>query len=80
MSSATPNDLLPGTDHQPTRGPLQSALGTPLRVIGFWAAVVLPFVILSLLALGVAQQSPALLTALVSANVAGLVLGQDYKR
>lgn len=52
----------------------------PIRFVGFWTAVVVPFVLAGLVAAGVAQQSPALLTGLVAANVAGLVLGKDYKR
>lgn len=77
MSSATPSDLTPGTE---AKASLQTAVGYPLRLVGFWSAIVLPFVILSLIALGIAQHSPELLTGLVTANVAGLVLGRDYKR
>lgn len=52
----------------------------PVRFVGFWTAVLMPFVLLSLLAVGVAQQSPELLGGLLVANVAGIVLGQDYGR
>ena len=52
----------------------------PVRFVGFWTAVFIPFVLLSLLAIGAAPQSPELLGGLLAANVAGLVLGKDYKR
>jgi len=52
----------------------------PVRFVGFWTAVLTPFVLLTLLAAGVAQQSPELLGGLLVADVAGIVLGQDYKR
>jgi predicted permease len=52
----------------------------PVRFVGFWTAVIMPFVLLSLTVIGTTQQSPALLTALLVANVAGLVVGKDYKR
>jgi len=76
MSSATPLDPITSTDRQT----LQSAVEYPVRLLGFWSAVVIPFVILSLFAAGVAQQSPAVVGGLVAANVAGLVLGKEYKR
>jgi hypothetical protein len=76
MSSATPSDLTLSTD----REAFQSAVEYPFRLLGFWSAVILPFVIVSLLAAGIAQQSPALIGGLVAANIAGLVLGKDYKR
>lgn len=62
------------------RSNLRTVLGYPIRAIGFWTAVVLPFVLLALVGLGIAQQSPMLLTALVTANIAGLVVGREYKR
>lgn len=77
MSSATPSDVTARSDRQ--IDPL-SVVEYPVRLLAFWSAVLLPFLILSLIGLGVAQQSPQLLTGLVTANVAGLVLGHDYKR
>jgi hypothetical protein len=76
MSSATPLDPIASTDRQT----LQSAVEYPVRLLGFWSAIVMPFVILSLLATGAAQQSPALVGGLMAANVAALVLGKEYKR
>lgn len=51
-----------------------------MQFVGFWTAVVTPFVLLSLITVGIAQQSPLLLSALLAVNVLGLVLGRDYKR
>jgi len=51
-----------------------------VRFVGFWTAVIVPFVFLGLTVLGTTGQSPLLLTGLLVANVAGLVLGKDYKR
>ncbi|WP_336328756.1 hypothetical protein [Halovenus sp. HT40] len=78
MSSAFPSDSTADTEYSAST--LRTAVEYPLRLVGFWAAVVLPFVLLGLLALGIAQQSPALLTGLVSTNVAALVLGREYNR
>ena len=78
MSSAFPSDSTADTNYGAST--LRAAVEYPLRLVGFWAAVVLPFVLLGLIALGIAQQSPALLTGLVSANVAALVLGKEYNR
>jgi len=79
MSSASPfgKDLVGEQDF--TRQPLR-ALEFPIRFVGFWTAVVLPFVVLGLLANGVAQESPLVVTGLLAANVAGLVAGKDYNR
>lgn len=67
-------ERLAGTDW------LQSGIANPLRVLGFWTAVITPFVLLGLIGAGYAQQVPLLLTGLMVANVVGLVLGHDYKR
>lgn len=77
MSSAFPSKL-PGRGENGSG--LRTVLGYPVRAIGFWAAVLLPFVLLTLVATGIAQQSPLLLTGLVTANVAALVVGKDYKQ
>jgi hypothetical protein len=45
---------------------------------GFWAAVVLPFVVLVLLATGVAARSPMLVGGLLLLNVTGLLVGQYH--
>lgn len=77
MSSAFPSDLAGRGENG---SGLRTVLGYPLRAIGFWTAVVLPFVLLTLIATGIAQQSPLLLTGLVTANVTALVVGRDYKQ
>lgn len=77
MSSAFPSKL-PGRGENGSD--LRTVLGYPVRAIGFWTAVLLPFVLLALVATGIAQQSPLLLTGLVVANVAALVVGRDYKQ
>ena len=81
MSSASMYE----TDSAATEQPIVAAVEwinpkLPVRFVGFWTAVLMPFVLLSLLVIGVAQQSPELLGGLLVANVAGLVLGKDYKR
>jgi hypothetical protein len=58
--------------------PLQSTALLPLRALGFWAAVVLPFVVLTLAATGYAAENAATFSLLLCANVVGLVLGRDY--
>lgn len=78
MSSAFPSPL--DGEAEPRGKDIKTVLGYPIRAIGFWTAVVLPFVLLALVATGVAQQSPLLLAGLVTANVTGLVVGKDYKR
>jgi len=59
---------------------LQSALEPPIQFVGFWTAVLIPFVLLALVASGVAQQSPLLLAGLLATDIFGLVLGKGYKR
>ncbi|MFT4946416.1 MAG: hypothetical protein ACI8TL_000651 [Natronomonas sp.] len=78
MSSAFPSDST--ADNSYGANTLRTAVEYPLRLLGFWAAVVLPFVLLGLVVAGVAQQSPALTAGLVGANVTGLVLGKEYNR
>ena len=77
MASASRYDS-PVSEHY--RESLQSGIELPMRFLGFWTAVVIPFVLLGLIVVGVAQQSPLLLGSLLTANILGLVLGRDYKR
>jgi hypothetical protein len=56
------------------------ALELPLRFVGFWTAILVPFVLLGLIASGTALQSPGLFAGLLGANLAGLVVGRNYKR
>jgi hypothetical protein len=78
MSSAFPSD--PTADENYDATILRTAVEYPLRLLGFWTAVFVPFVLLGLIVAGVAQQSPVLTAGLVAANVAGLVLGREYNQ
>jgi len=51
-----------------------------MRFVGFWTAILVPFVLLGLIASGAVLQSPQLFAALLGANLAGLVVGRNYKR
>ncbi|MEF8814439.1 MAG: hypothetical protein V5A55_11560 [Halovenus sp.] len=51
----------------------------PVRFVAFWAAVILPFLHLPLLATGLESQAQTLaFIALVTLNVCALVVGQEY--
>ena len=52
----------------------------PVQFVGFWSAVVLPLVLFPLLLSGLASQHLLPFTALLTANVFGLVVGRDYNR
>jgi hypothetical protein len=51
-----------------------------VRCAGFWTAVLLPFVLLTLLAGGVIVEQPLVAGGLLAANLAGLVVGRTHKR
>jgi hypothetical protein len=51
-----------------------------VRCVGFWTAVLLPFVLLTLLAGGVVAEQPFVAGGLLAANLAGLVAGRNHKR
>jgi hypothetical protein len=57
-----------------------ASLESHLRFVGFWTAVLTPFVLLALLVTGVAPQQPLLCGGLLLANAAGLVLGKDHRQ
>lgn len=59
---------------------LQASLVPPVQFLGFWMAVIAPFVLLGLIVAGGAAQSPLTMTGVLAANVVGLVLGNDYKQ
>ena len=59
---------------------LRESLAPPVRFLGFWTAVVSPFLLLGLVATGLAAEQPLVLTGLLVANVAGLVLGSEHNR
>jgi hypothetical protein len=51
-----------------------------LRFAGFWTAVLLPFVLASLLVGGYVSQFPQLVGGLLALNFVGLVLGRNHNR
>lgn len=56
-----------------------SVIYTPVQFVGFWTAVLLPFVTFPMVATGVASEHLVPFVALVVANVVALVLGRGYK-
>lgn len=52
----------------------------PLACLGFWAAIVLPFALLALVASGAATQQPTLTLGCLGGNLGGLCLGRNYRR
>jgi len=51
----------------------------PVRAVAFWAAIVLPFLSLALVATGHAVTLESF-GSLVAANAAAFLLGHDYRR
>jgi hypothetical protein len=81
MASASPySDAAARTRQRSVASPLHRLVGSAIRFVGFWAAIVLPFVLLTLTATGVATQHPAVAAGLVVGNLAGLRLGRNYNR
>jgi hypothetical protein len=60
--------------------PFRTVCLPAVRFVGFWTAVLLPFVLVSILVSGLAAQSPSLVGGLLACNVVGLVLGRNYNR
>jgi hypothetical protein len=56
-----------------------SMLLVPVQAVAFWAAVVLPFLSLALVATGHAA-TPSTFGTLVAANVAAFLVGHGYRR
>jgi len=62
---------------------LRRSIVFPVQFLGFWTAVVSPFVLVGLVAVAAAGLAPGARPALVAvlvANVAGLLLGRGYNR
>jgi predicted thioesterase len=55
-------------------------LATPLRFVGFWAAVVMPFLYLPLLLGGLAAGETTVFVGLLLVHVAALVVGHEHGR
>lgn len=56
-----------------------STLLWPVRAAAFWAAIVLPFLSVALVATGIGTD-PSTLGSLLTANVAALLVGHGYRR
>ena len=56
-----------------------SVLYRPVQFVGFWTAILLPFVTFPMVATGVASEQLIPFAALVVANLVALVLGRGYK-
>lgn len=76
MASASKHDIPP----QAGVAALRSSIAPSVQFLGFWTAVVVPFVLLGLTVAGLVTQYPLVLTGLLAANVAGLVLGKGYNQ
>ena len=59
---------------------LQTHVRPAVRCLGFWTAVLLPFVLVTLLASGAIVERPFVAGGLLTVNLAGLVLGREYRR
>lgn len=59
---------------------LRESLAPPVRFLGFWTAIVSPFLLLGFVTTGLAAEYPVVVTGLFVANVAGLVLGSNHNR
>lgn len=57
---------------------LQESLVPPVQFLGFWTAVVVPFMLLGLITAGLATEYPLVLVGLLAVNVVGLVLGKEH--
>lgn len=81
MASASPfqSESAAGAQQRSEVQILDRAL-QPVRFAGFWAAVVLPFVLLALVASGYATQHPDVAFGLIAGNFIGLLVGRGYKR
>jgi len=81
MSSASPfHRSRPRSGPRPGVGRLGTLLTHSARCVGFWSAVVIPFVLLGLVVAGSAVEHAGALGALLAANVLALRLGHDYRR
>lgn len=67
-------------DHaRSTLGTARSQVVAPLRQLGFWSAIALPFLYVPLVATGLQDQSEVLVfLALLAANVLAVAIGHSY--
>ena len=59
---------------------LQAVVTTPVRFVGFWVAVLLPFVYVPLLFTELQGATMSAFLALITVHVVSLVLGKQYKQ
>jgi len=78
MSSASP--LRSDGTARSTRRVHPRSVVPVLHAVGFWLAVLLPFVHLAILAGGQVGEYPLVVGGLLAVNVVGLVLGRDHNR
>jgi len=76
MSSISEYDSLP----RPAGSLLRTSIVHPVQFLGFWTAVVSPFVLAGLVVTGLATQHPQVMAGVLGANVAGIVLGNRHNR
>lgn len=74
MASASEHDPL----SEPRAVSLPPSFAPPFRFLGFWTAVVSPFVLMGIVAAGVTTQYPLVVAALLFTNIVGLVIGRNY--
>ena len=79
-NSSSPGESLSGTVSSVSTAlsSLSAGAATPLRAVGFYAAIALPFVYLPLLADGIGTSDAPLVGALLAANALALVVGHGY--
>lgn len=59
---------------------VRTALAPTVRFVGFWVAVVLPFIYLPLLFTGLGDATMTAFVLLLAAHVVSLLLGREYGR
>jgi len=72
----------PGTVRtlRPVLESLAAALASPVRIVSFWMAALLPLTYLPLLATGVVADHPTAFLAVLCANAVAFVLGHGHRR
>jgi hypothetical protein len=80
MSSASPYESDTPPRHRVGTMLVRRHCLSAARFVGFWTAVLLPFVLLVLLATGIVAEQPLVAAGLLAANLVSLVVGQDYHR
>jgi len=76
MSSTEAYDSLP----RPADAVFRTSVVRPLQFLGFWTAVLSPFVLAWLVVTGLATHHPLATAGLLAANVTGIVLGNRHNR